>query len=44
MDKNTWKEIAIILSLLWAILFVLVATDPSLILAFFDGFRRLFGL
>ena len=44
MEKNSWKELAIFLLMLWAIYIVIQFTAPFLALSFWDAFRNLFGL
>jgi len=44
MDQSTWKEIAILLVVLWAIYIVIQLGAPYLAETFWDGFRNTIGI
>lgn len=44
MEKSTWKELAILLGMLWLIYIVIQCTAPFLANNFWDMLRNLFGL
>ena len=44
MDKNTWKEIALLLLLILVIIITLEIGTPTLIADFWDAIRHLFGI